>query len=70
MKSQTTMLDHVRAVQAGTKKLSEVPAGARSHVARLIALPPEVFGRPAGEPSRPSVIAPQRESAIRQARSA
>ena len=70
MKHQTTMLDHVRAVQAGTKKLSEVPAGTRANVARLAAMPPDTFGRPVGEPSRPTVIAPQRESSIRQARSA
>jgi len=69
MKHQTTMLDHVRAIHAGTKKLSDVPERARANVARFAAMPPETFGKIA-EPSRSAAIAPQRESMIRQARSA
>ncbi len=68
MKRQTTMLDHVRAVQAGERKLAEVPKGARGHVARLAAMPPETFG--ARSPERASYLAPARDAAIRQARSA
>jgi len=54
MKRPATMLDHVRAVRAGERKLHEVPPGARGHVARLLATLPtdEYGGRPAAPPNR------------------